>query len=106
MGIADRSGSAGGTVMAGRRALLLLLLLLLTAAVAAAGGAVQQLTTDDVTGTQLGCLVNYLESKGRRTVDIYVDYPVTGNIPTLSAPTAILSTACHLSQKCVGRHPC
>ena len=61
----------------------LLLLLLLPVGLAATAGAARQLTSaGDVTGEQLGCLVSYLKSKGRRTVDIYIDYPVTGNSPS------------------------
>ena len=59
--------------------LLLLLVVVLLLPAAGVGAARQPLTPgDDVTREQLGCLVSYLESKDRRTVDVYIDDGVTG----------------------------
>ena len=38
---------------------------------------------DDVTEDQFSCLADYLHQKDRRTVDIYVEVPITGEfLPT------------------------
>ena len=67
--------------------LLLLLAVVVLAVGTAAGGGPQQLTaSSDVTEGQLGCLVSYLQSKGRRTVDIYTDRALNGIKPIGGGP--------------------